>query len=260
MCALAFGGAVRRFVILFVERSGSTYLATLLASHPRILARREEFAQMRQRGVDGRGQLEWAGKFWSPGLLSPYRAIGFKTKLVDILDAQGFTRLLVDRRVRVIELHRRNLVKAVISTINARRLHEASGNWNLLRESDRLPPFRVDPEEFERLLQERIRWDRELEDFTAGLRLPLMRLYYEDLLEDEPEFVGRVLDFLQVDRHPLRGKTLKNTQDDLRRALLNFDELRLKYTGTPFHSMFDEVVPTDGGSEARPASGISGLP
>lgn len=255
MYPFGFGSTSSRFVILFVERSGSTYLATMLASHPRILARREEFAQMRQRGIDGRGQLEWAAKFWSPGLLSPYRAIGFKAKLVDILDLQGFARLLAERRVRIIELHRRNLVKAVVSIVNARRLHEASGNWNLLQESDRLPPLRVDPEEFERLLEERIRWDRELEDFTAGLGLALVRLYYEELLEDEPAFIGRVLDFLQVDRRPLVGKTLKNTHDDLRRALVNYEELRSKYAGTPFEAMFDEVVHPDCGSGARLAAG-----
>ncbi len=255
MGAFGLGSSVSRFVILFVERSGSTYLATLLASHPRILARREEFAHLRQRGVGGAGQLEWARKFWSPGLLNRYRAVGFKTKLVDILDPQGFTRLLVERRVHVIELHRRNLVKAVVSTLNARRLHEASGNWNLLRESDRLPPLRVEPEEFERLLQERIRWERELEDFSAGLPLPLVRLYYEDLLEDESAFVGRVLDFLRVERRPLRGRTLKNTQDDLRRALLNFDELRLRYAGTPWDAMFDEVVRPGDGTGARQSVG-----
>lgn len=260
MCAFGLGRKPSRFVILFVERSGSTYLATLLASHPRILARREEFAHLRQRGIDGRGQLEWAAKFWSPGLLSPYRAIGFKTKLVDILDPQGFTRLLAERRVRVIELHRRNLVKAVVSTVNAARLHATSGNWNLLQESDRMPPLRVDPEEFERLLQERIRWDCELRDFAARLRLPLVRLYYEDLLEDESAFVGRVLDFLEVDRRPLRGQTLKNTQDDLSRALVNFEELRLKYAGTPFQAMFEEVIRPESGSGARHSAGERRLP
>jgi LPS sulfotransferase NodH len=233
---------VNFFVTLFVERSGSTYLATLLDSHPQVLARREEFAQLRQRGAEGTAQLEWAKEFWKPPFLGRHKAIGFKTKLVDILDLPGFSRLLVDRRVRVIQLQRRNLVKAVISTMNAERLHQASGNWNLLKESDRLPPFEVDVPEFGRLLEERIQWDRDLEDYAWGLNLPRLSLYYEDLLRDEHAFLGQVLDFLGVKSKPVKGRTLKNTSDNLREVVLNFDDLRARYADTPFHEMFTEVI------------------
>jgi LPS sulfotransferase NodH len=233
---------VTRFVILFVERSGSTYLATSLASHPEIDARREEFAHLRQRGADGAAQLEWARSFWTPPLLGREKARGFKSKLEDILDPDGFGRLLRERGARVIQLQRRNLIKAVVSTINARRLYEASGNWNLLRESDRLPAFEADPAEFSHLLEERIRWDRELEHYVESLGLPRLCLFYEDLLRKETDFIARVFDFIGARRREVRGKTFKSTKDDLREVLLNFDELRDQYAGTPYHAMFSEVI------------------
>jgi LPS sulfotransferase NodH len=237
-----FHHQVKRYVTLFVERSGSTYLATLLASHPEILSRREEFAHLRQRGIDAQGQLLWAREFWTPPLFGPHRAAGFKTKLVDILDPAGFAALLSELKVRVIQLQRRNLVKAVISTINAKRLHQVSGNWNLLNESDRLPAFAVDAHEFESLLRERIRWDAEVEGYVSALNLPRLRLYYEDLLRDEKRFLAEVLNFLGVEPKPVQGKTLKNTSDDLRQVVLNFDDLRSRYTGTPYHEMFSELI------------------
>jgi LPS sulfotransferase NodH len=233
---------VTRFVILFVERSGSTYLATLLDAHPDVLARREEFAHLLQKGKGGVEQLAWAREFYSPPLFGDRKALGFKTKLVDILDKPGFAQLLKENGCRVVQLQRRNHVKAAISTLNAKRLHEVSGNWNLLNETDRMPAFPVNLEEFERLLQERLEWDRELEDYVESLKLPSLPLYYEDMLINEDEFIRRVFEFMGVRYLAIKGKTLKNTQDNLRDAIVNFDELRRKYAGTPYEPMFDEVL------------------
>ena len=234
---------VTPFVIMFVERSGITYLATLLGSHPDVLGKREEFAHIRQRGRSGKDQLHWAERFWNPPWIGRHKAIGFKSKLADILDPAGFRHLLFERKVHVIQLQRENLVKAVVSTINARRLHKASGNWNLLKESDRLPAFRIDVNLFDRMLQERIRWDKELEGYVSSLMLPKVKLNYEELLRDEDTFTQKVFEFIGVEtQSSLKGKTLKNTNDDLRNVILNFDELCATYAGTRYQEMFTEVV------------------
>jgi LPS sulfotransferase NodH len=242
MAKMYLRSQVSRFVILFVERSGSTYLATLLDAHPDILARREEFAHLRQRGKDGAEQLAWARQFFTPPLVGDRKALGFKTKMVDILDQDGFAKLLKEFQCRIILLQRRNLVKAVISTINADRLHQASGNWNLLKESDRLPAFNVDLDKFDQMLLERRDWDREIEGYVNHLKLPTLPLFYEDMLVDETAFMRRIFDFIGVNYAPVKGKTIKNTTDNLREAILNFDELRGKYNGTDFELMFDEVL------------------
>jgi hypothetical protein len=38
------------------------------------------------------------------------------------------------------------------------------------------------------------------------------------------------------------GQTLKITSDDLRAAIVNFDQLRANYVGTQYEPMFDEVL------------------
>jgi hypothetical protein len=45
---------------------------------------------------------------------------------------------------------------------------------------------------------------------------------------------------------PARARVLKNTHDDLRLAVRNFDELRARYAGTRFEAMFDEVITLGG--------------
>ena len=232
---------VTPFVILFVERAGSTFLITALKSHPQILALTEKLDAMRKEGKTAADQLEWTRSILTPPLVGQHRAMGFKTKLLDVLDPEGFAAILRERKCRIIQLQRRNTVKAVVSTINAKRQWEVSGNWNLLNESTRLPAFAVDPAEFESLLAQREEWDQQVEDYTERLGLPTLRLWYEDLLADETAFVDKAVTFLTGESRQLQGSTLKNTGDDLKTAILNFDDLRQRYAGTRYESMFDEV-------------------
>lgn len=233
---------VTPFVILFVERAGSTFLITALKSHPEVQALTEKFDAMRKEGKDAAEQLEWANTYLTPPLVGTHRAVGFKTKLVDVLDRDGFARLIAERKCHVIQMLRRNPVKAVVSTLNARRQWNLSGNWNRLSDNTKLPPFTVDPAEFARLLEEREQLDRDVEGYVTALQRPTLRLFYEDLLQDEHAFVSKTLNFLNCADLPLTSLTLKNTSDDLREAVVNFDELRASYAGTRYESMFDEVM------------------
>jgi hypothetical protein len=65
-------------------------------------------------------------------------------------------------------------------------------------------------------------------------------LDYEDLLRGRRESLRRVLDFLKVRPVNLDGATLKHTNDDLRQAVVNFEDLRRLYAGTRYAPMFDE--------------------
>jgi LPS sulfotransferase NodH len=230
------------YIILFIERDGSTYLTSMMMEHPDVQAVYEHFAVLRQKGATAEDQLNWARDFFSPPLLGKKRAIGFKTKLVDVLDREGFTELIHRKGCHVIQMRRRNLVKAVVSRINARRLYEASGKWNLYKESDRMPPTVFDPEQFDQYLQERQQSDQELEDYVAQLQLPKIKVEYEDLLQNRDRVLRQVFAFLKIRPWPVEGKTLKHTQDDLREVILNFDDLRSRYAGTRYEAMFDEVL------------------
>ena len=232
--------AVTPFVILFIERDGSTYLTSLLTSHPDVEAVYERFAVMKQKGQGAAEQLAWARQFLDPPWIGRTAARGFKTKLVDVLDPEGFSTVLHVTGCHIIYMSRLNHVKAVVSRLNAQRLHESSGNWNLYREEDRLPPLVADPAEFAACLEERAQAEAELKNYVSGLHLPIQRLVYEELLGNRDGTMERVFSFLGLRNATVVSRTLKHTSDDLRQALANFDELRGRFSGTRYEPMFDE--------------------
>jgi hypothetical protein len=139
---------------------------------PEIEAVYERFAVLKQKGAAAQEQLDWVRSFFTPPLLGRKAAAGFKTKLVDVMDLEGFASVLKEKGCHIIQMQRRNRVKAVISRINARRLHDTSGNWNLYKEEDRMPPTNFDLHEFAKFMKEREDADRQLEEFVQRLALP----------------------------------------------------------------------------------------
>lgn len=232
--------SVTPFVVLFPGRVGSTLLITALDEHPDVHADGERLDGMRERGA-GR-QLEWTDSFLRGPLVGHHRAVGFKTKLRDVLDPSGFRSILERHSARVVVLGRRNDVKHAVSRVTAKELHQSTNRWNRFSESEGVAAVTVDPERFERLLGQIERDKQAINEYVAGLSLPRLHLDYEDLLADRDAAFGRVLDHIGVERRPLTGATLKNTSDDLRDAIVNFDELRTRYAGTRYEAMFDEVV------------------
>jgi LPS sulfotransferase NodH len=211
-------------------------------THPHIHAVYERFAVMLEKGASAQEQTAWAEKFLSPPLISRWAAVGFKTKLVDILDKDRFATILKGHDTRIIHMYRRNHVKAIISKINARRLYKASGYWNLYSEKDRMPPMEVDIQEVDKLLVERQDAEHDLDEYISQLSLPTIKIVYEDLLVERDKTIGKVLDFLGVRTHPLSETTMKHTSDDLRDIVENFDALDRHFSGTAYQSMLKERI------------------
>ena len=142
--------SVTRFVVLFPGRSGSTYVISALDAHPQVAAKGEVLDPLRPEGPEA--QLDWTRRFFRGRFVSPYKAVGFKTKLRDVLDQDGFARILDEYDARLVYLDRRNDVKHAISRITARRLKDTTGRWNRYDGDARLDAFPVDVADFEERL------------------------------------------------------------------------------------------------------------
>lgn len=246
-----------RYVLLFEGRTGSSYLTTLLDAHPRIRAMEEELRRLKPEGHQA--QAEWIRRALRAPILSPIACRGFKTKLRDIADPAAFAELLQELQPRILFMQRRNRVKLAISEIRSRMLKERTDMYNAYRAEDRLPPVTIPLERFDRMLKERERLDAELKAFVDTLDLPRFDLFYEDILIDEEQFKRQVFSVLDVPYHDVQARTFKNTSDDLRAAVINFDSLKAAYAGTPYADMFDEVlVPADSADKVPGASNRSG--
>ena len=81
-----------------------------------------------------------------------------------------------------------------------------------------------------------------LKNYVNSLQRPTLIIYYEDLLKNPEEVFGWVTGFLSLPPAPLSPKTKKNTSDNLRHVISNFEELKLYYMTTQYEAMFDEAT------------------
>ena len=230
-------GRTRPFIVIFQGRSGSTYLMEALNQHPDITAHKEVLVALKKEGA--RHQLKQTKGYLKRSMFKRPLAVGFKTKLEDVLDLDEFAALLKSLDVQVIVLLRKNRVKAAVSWLNAIRLKEKTGDWNLYDEKNRLPPFSVKQAEFESTLNHLEMEKQEINTYVEALGLRTFRLYYEDLFENQHPAFERIFSFLGVRFAEVFGQTLKNTNNDLRQVLENFEDLRRQFRGTPYEVMFD---------------------
>ncbi len=125
--------------------------------------------------------------------------------------------------------------------MNAVRLNEKTGSWNLYDKNLRVPRLHIDPSEFASSL-EKTESTSGTHGIRGGLDLPMLKLFYEDILRDWPATQSRVCEFLGVSARTLQAGTQKHTSDDLRDVVINFDQLKAGYVGTTYEAMFDEVL------------------
>ena len=231
------------FIVLMTGRTGSTLLVEALDSHPGIRARGEIHKHNHAKST--RRQLTRIRRHFASTTRS-VDADGFKLKLKDIGDEAGLAKLLGELDIHVIHLQRRNRVKHAVSLFNAVRLFKATQNWNLYSEEDQSGPFSIDPAAFEARIQKVEREGRNLTRYVATLDRPTFVVAYEDLLTRRDETLDNVFEFSwSAGAAREKRRRLKNTPDDLRLIVENFDELREAYAGTEYQAMFDEVESLD---------------
>ena len=236
-----------KFILLFQGRTGSTYVTDRLNAHPVIKMDPEVWGgwgfQVQESEIAEhiKMQQNWLRRFYLQEHHKGMKAIGFKTKIDDVLEKRDFINFLREHQLRIIHMTRRNMVKLVISEINAQRLYDKVSTWNLESEKDRPGPFELDLDRFD----EQLRWREQIEAWLASyiklISLPTLTLCYEDMLYDNRAFFSRIYEFLGVPFVDTVGKTFKNTSNDLRNVITNFDALLARYKYTIYEPMIIDV-------------------
>ena len=130
----------------------------------------------------------------------------------------------------------------LIKLISGEKRHRTTGEWNRSVGEPRLAPVHVDPEAFAVNLQFTEQHRKEIASFVDALGLPILSVSYEDLVLNRQAVIEDTFRFLGVHYRAVTSPLVKNTSDDLRKAVINFDELRDRYIGTRYEAMFDEVL------------------
>jgi hypothetical protein len=236
-----------KFILLFQGRTGSTYITERVDAHPRVKMEPEVWGgwgfQLSREKIPlySQKQLDWLMSFYDKDYNIPYSAIGFKTKLDDVIDKRSFIRYIREKNIKIIHMTRKNIVKLVISEINAQRLFDITGKWNLDNKAERPGPFNLDLDEFDAKMKWRAQIEDWLDSYVKIINNPTLQLCYEDLLFDEVDFFKKLYGFIGTSPMQTMSKTIKNTPTDLREIIINYDELLQKYKYTCYEPMILDV-------------------
>lgn len=266
------------FVIWFRERSGSSHLQAILDNHPDIVCRGEHFFHSAPVDLP---PSEDVNEFFFQNrtfvrcisnrlpaqtpIVRPTKtqilehlyyiyslhpnACGYKLKYPIQFEmypevCEALRELSGD--LRVIVLHRKNILKQVISRFSMLRIREAAGLCNLPRDKKEVGPNTKLTVDVKRALGLVQHFKDEEKSFFEDIKkleqqagmLKVLRIDYEDLLADEAGQSRRAFEFLGADPDAkVESLYRKATSDDLASVVENYDELVAEVTGTEFESM-----------------------
>lgn len=242
------------FFIWFEQRSGSSYLVSLLNSHPEIDCRGEMFGARRsdrsETTRDFRDNAYQRTINLFPGQIPNPTNKQTVDELLDWLsaeDADSKIRGLKFKHpsqhglysevaqslgqhagsLRVIVLRRKNFLRRAISLLNMQRMQSIQATANTKAEIQ-LPPLVVDVKEIVRLTKYYSQSQNAFDAFAKNFS-NVLDLEFEQLCSSPEEQGQRLQEFLGVKTVQNLAAQLKRiTPEDLSNAISNFDELKKK--------------------------------
>ena len=232
-----------RFLILFPGRTGSSWLVDGLSRHPAICVEGEVLV-----GRSAAAQEKIYKRILGAG--SGPRASGFKTKLKDVADPESLRRCVRENNVVVISMQRADLLRLALSRINARRLYEATGAWNVRDGAKPMGDGEVSAEELAKALSDCRSDVRSLEEFVGSLGVEPHVIEYADIIDSPESVLAKAQNWIGVEAMSLLSSVVKNTNENLAHAVSNFAELRDEMSGGTWGPVFD-VDPFKEGCSSR---------
>ena len=226
-----------RFVILSVQRSGSTMLIHDLRCHPGVgcygeVYRRANTSPASYRAY--RAALPWrpAGAHLDRLFDRPEQAVGFKI-MYNQLRLPSLKSALRRRDVKIVHLVRDNVLKQLVS-------HLVASRRQIFASTEPVAPTQVDCP-IDGLLDALEGKQREIERHRRWcLTFDHVELRYEALLADRQEQHRRLLTFLAVDPSvPLDGGRVKLNPDQLEGVVANYGQVVEALSGTRFAALLD---------------------
>lgn len=166
--------------------------------------------------------------------------VAFKMTASAFKNRDRFLEVVEETESKLVFLRRDNRVKHALSLY---RYHEEKKSQ--FDHAGVRPPSRVELRTFDKWLRSSSALDRELSALTdtALARLGAERVAtvtYEEFVDDDGKraVLDRLTDFLSI-QQSATSVFKKATADDLRRAVVNYDELKHRYRKTEFARFFD---------------------
>jgi LPS sulfotransferase NodH len=243
---------MNKFIVLSTQRSGSAFLVTSLASHPKIECHREIFLKRNEHSDSytsyrnasvKRRLLHYINR---RALVSSYLERVYNDNIEGV-DTSGFKFMYSQARffpeavawlqknnVSVIHLIRENFLRTIVS----RGIAQARGVHHSDKELEKLQ-ISLQPEATLREM------NKMLADVDQHRTLfpnnPYMEVNYESFAENRDRESKRLLDFLGVrSNHSLSSKLVKINPHPLNELIENYTEIADSLSGTVFENFLDQ--------------------
>jgi len=270
---LSFQNSYQPYVIVSLARTGSTYLESLLSSHPDILTFREIFG-VRKPYPGYRGLVYLYTLFHKPNVHHVFRVLLHKNiRLIRALfldlPVQAFLSSLLfgsypsaiksvgfkyhlyhgtrlpelkeylnqHKEIKIIHLIRKNYLHMLVSE----KLAQASKQWKLKdRVADKAHDIRFILKKAECANPFFQYKEQEKEAKTLFAGHDILILYYEDLVHNQEWTLDRVQEFLGVEKQHLFSPLKKQRTRRLSEVIENYESLKHSFKGTKWSAFFDE--------------------
>ena len=244
----------RKFVIIGSQRTGTTWLRTLLDSHPLIncygevlnlddvtersypnYVRQKRSRALLHRVQRGRLLNEYLDQLL---FMEPDMATGFKLmySMTSWFPYQFPTVMsyIKQHDLAVIHLTRENVLRTHLSRVTAR----ARNVWHTDKTHNKKKPVVVPPEKLLRALdkigQQDELWRNKLANLTP------LSMTYESLVRNLGESSGDILSFLGVDNEVgLQSSLKKINPNDLRKVIENYDAVERSLGGSKYAALLE---------------------
>jgi len=206
-----------RFAIVGNPRTGSSHLASLLDSHPDVACwdgelfnEGQEFDQ--SACPDPRDFL--FQRVFDVGAT----AVGFKLLREAIRRIPAAWTMLRELNIRLIHCVRRNGLSSYVSW----KLATLNAAFTCYEGSYRITQFQMNPDELIRWIAAVEKADNEIQENAHRFGIPILTTEYEELCNSQ----DRILDFLEVHRHPLHSRLKRQRDLPLCDIIENLEETR----------------------------------
>lgn len=222
---------LRMFVIMFMARSGSKFLRSLLNQHPDV----NDFGEVFHNRDGAFNEKRTLLNVFSEVAVSPYKVPGFQFRYPrHPSEFPEIDEIIRNRSeegsLKIILLKRRNKLKAAISQQNSERLKKETGKAHLFRSSQAsFGKLELDVKRACKEALDRSSRDEEYSSWAKNKNLSFIEVFYEDICDNAELEVNKIFSFLDVSK--LKPGILKDsdlvkvTSDNLSESLKNYQEL-----------------------------------
>lgn len=239
-----------KFVVVGVQRTGTTLIRTAIDSHPDIYCAGEVFkvaslrVEQSYRGEDGYAQYksknrlnvlkhylrrsaltrEYLDHLYATGA---HQAIGFKLMYNQSRQFPTIIPYLKSQQVKVIHVVRENTLKTLVSRLTARVRGKYHSTVQLGAIKISLPIATL-----VKRLQGIEYQSRQWGEVFGGDNY--VRVVYEEFVQNQSEESARIVDYIGVRKLAIESPLVKLNPDDLSDIVENYDQVVRVLKGTPF--------------------------